>query len=99
MTDLKRLNKFISDTGFCSRREADKYIEDGRVTVNGIRPEMGVKVSSTDVVLVDGKTLKAIPVNAFILPITNPLVLPVLQSEKFKVILLKQLITPIGSFQ
>ena len=42
MTDLKRLNKFISDTGFCSRREADKYIEDGRVTVNGIRPEMGV---------------------------------------------------------
>lgn len=66
MTDLKRLNKFISDTGFCSRREADKYIEDGRVTVNGIRPEMGVKVSSTDVVLVDGKTLKAIPKRVYI---------------------------------
>ena len=35
MTELKRLNKFISETGFCSRREADKYIEEGRVTVNG----------------------------------------------------------------
>ncbi|WP_253951842.1 S4 domain-containing protein, partial [Pseudoalteromonas sp. TB25] len=35
MTELKRLNKFISETGFCSRREADKYIEQGRVSVNG----------------------------------------------------------------
>ena len=61
MTDLKRLNKFISDTGFCSRREADKYIEDGRVTVNGQRPEMGVKVAVTDDVLVDGKPLKKVP--------------------------------------
>ena len=66
MTDLKRLNKFISDTGFCSRREADKYIEDGRVTVNGQRPEMGVKVVSTDVVLIDGKPLKKVPKRAYI---------------------------------
>lgn len=66
MTDLKRLNKFISDTGFCSRREADKYIEDGRVTVNGIRPEMGVKVSTSDNVLIDGKALKKVPKRAYI---------------------------------
>ncbi|NNG41466.1 23S rRNA pseudouridine(2604) synthase RluF [Pseudoalteromonas sp. NEC-BIFX-2020_002] len=66
MTDLKRLNKFISDTGFCSRREADKYIEDGRVTVNGIRPEMGVKVSASDNVLIDGKALKKVPKRAYI---------------------------------
>lgn len=66
MTDLKRLNKFISDTGFCSRREADKYIEDGRVTVNGNRPEMGVKVAATDDVLVDGKPLKKVPKRAYI---------------------------------
>ena len=66
MTDLKRLNKFISDTGFCSRREADKYIEDGRVTVNGLRPEMGVKVASSDVVLIDNKPLKAVPKRAYI---------------------------------
>lgn len=61
MTELKRLNKFISETGFCSRREADKYIEEGRVTVNGSLPEMGVKVSETDDVLIDGKPLKAKP--------------------------------------
>jgi 23S rRNA pseudouridine2604 synthase len=66
MTDLKRLNKFISDTGFCSRREADKYIEDGRVTVNGVCPEMGVKVSPSDAVLVDGKPLKAPPKRVYI---------------------------------
>lgn len=66
MTELKRLNKFISDTGFCSRREADKYIEDGRVTVNGQRPEMGVKVASSDVVLIDGNALKKVPKRAYI---------------------------------
>lgn len=66
MTDLKRLNKFISETGFCSRREADKYIEQGRVTVNGELPEMGVKVAQSDVVLVDGKQLKAPPKRVYI---------------------------------
>ena len=66
MTDLKRLNKFISETGFCSRREADKYIEQGRVTVNGELPEMGVKVAHDDVVLVDGKPLKEPPKRVYI---------------------------------
>ena len=66
MTELKRLNKFISETGFCSRREADKYIEQGRVTVNGELPEMGVKVAQSDVVLVDGKPLKAPPKRVYI---------------------------------
>ncbi len=61
MTNLteKRLNKFISETGFCSRREADKLIDAGRVTVNGKVPEMGLKVTTNDEVLVDGKPLKA----------------------------------------
>ena len=54
---LTRLNKFISETGFCSRREADKLIEQGRVTLNGLKPEVGTKVKDTDVVLVDGKPL------------------------------------------
>ena len=66
MTELKRLNKFISETGFCSRREADKYIEQGRVSVNGNAPEMGVKVAATDVVLVDGKPLKTPPKRVYI---------------------------------
>ncbi|GAB7219501.1 23S rRNA pseudouridine(2604) synthase RluF [Vibrio comitans] len=57
--NAKRLNKFISETGFCSRREADRLIEQGRVTINGKIPEMGTKVTSEDEVLVDGKPLRA----------------------------------------
>lgn len=55
---LKRLNKFIGETGFCSRREADKYIEQGRVTINGIVPELGTKVSLHDEVRIDGKLIR-----------------------------------------
>jgi 23S rRNA pseudouridine2604 synthase len=55
---LKRLNKFIGETGFCSRREADKYIEEGRVTINGIVPELGTKVSPDDEVRIDGKLIR-----------------------------------------
>lgn len=57
MEELKRLNKYISETGFCSRREADKLIEQGRVTLNGIVPEMGTKVSPDDEVRVDGEII------------------------------------------
>ncbi len=56
--NLKRLNKFIGETGFCSRREADKLIEDRRVTINGIVPEMGTKVSPNDEVRIDGKLIR-----------------------------------------
>ncbi len=56
--NLKRLNKFIGETGFCSRREADKLIEEGRVTVNGSVPEMGTKVSPDDEVRIDGKLIR-----------------------------------------
>lgn len=53
-----RLNKVISDSGLCSRREADKYIEQGRVTVNGKPAEMGTKIGANDVVRVDGHIIK-----------------------------------------
>jgi len=53
-----RLNKFISDTGTCSRREADKLIEQGRVTVNGKIPEVGTKVTVHDKIRIDGQTLE-----------------------------------------
>jgi len=53
----KRLNKFIGETGYCSRREADKLIEEGRVTLNGIVPEMGTKVFPTDEIRIDGKLI------------------------------------------
>lgn len=57
-TKLTRLNKFLSETGFCSRREADKLIEAGQVTINGIVPEMGTKVTPQDEVRVDGKLIR-----------------------------------------
>ncbi|CSA64515.1 pseudouridine synthase family 1 protein [Vibrio cholerae] len=55
----KRLNKFISETGYCSRREADKLIEQGRVTLNGLQPEVGSKVTEQDEVCIDGKPLRS----------------------------------------
>lgn len=54
-----RLNKHISDTGFCSRREADRLVGEGRVTINGLRARIGAEVGEGDVVLVDGLALKA----------------------------------------
>lgn len=55
---LKRLNKYIGETGFCSRREADTLIEEGRVTVNGNLAEMGMKVTNDDEVRIDGKLIR-----------------------------------------
>ncbi|GAA0354653.1 hypothetical protein GCM10009092_18680 [Bowmanella denitrificans] len=54
-----RLNKFISDSGYCSRREADKLIEQKRVSINGKVPELGTKVMPGDQVSVDGKPVGA----------------------------------------
>jgi 23S rRNA pseudouridine2604 synthase len=56
-SEHKRLNKFISEKGYCSRREADKLIEDGRVTINGIVPQMGTKVKPSDKVCIDGVSI------------------------------------------
>lgn len=52
-----RLNKYISDSGHCSRREADKLIENNRVRVNGRRPEVGTRVMPGDEVTVDGMAI------------------------------------------
>jgi len=50
-----RLNKFLSETGRCSRREADKWIEAGRVTVNGAPAALGTRVAAGDEIRVDGE--------------------------------------------
>ena len=52
--ETKRLNKAISETGYCSRRAADKLIEAGKVKVNGQVPELGTKVTAEDVISVNG---------------------------------------------
>jgi 23S rRNA pseudouridine2604 synthase len=56
-----RLNKFISETGIVSRREADRLIEEGAVKVNGRRAEMGMRVTDADRITVRGKPLRAKP--------------------------------------
>lgn len=52
-----RINKYLSEVGFCSRREADKLILDGRVTINGRIPDMGTKVTFDDEIRVDGELI------------------------------------------
>lgn len=52
-----RLNKYISETGACSRREADKWIEQGRVTCNGLPAALGTQVGEHDEVRIDGKLI------------------------------------------
>ena len=55
-----RLNKFLSEAGACSRREADRLIEDGRVSVDGKTASMGMKVTRNQVVKVNGKTVSKV---------------------------------------
>lgn len=49
-----RINKYLSEIGYCSRRGADKLLEQGRITINGSVPELGTKVNEDDLVAVDG---------------------------------------------
>lgn len=70
-SDTTRLNKFISETGFCSRRDADKYIEQGAVNVNGVRAEVGTKVTADDVVKVNGKLIKPADKSKFVVLALN----------------------------
>lgn len=56
--NLMRLNKYISESGICSRREADKFIEAGKVSINGEIAVVGRKVSINDTVVVNGITIK-----------------------------------------
>lgn len=57
-SNLIRLNKYLSEAGYCSRREADRLIEQGRVTINGKAPEMGTKVGPQDEVRVNGTLIE-----------------------------------------
>ena len=73
MSQLKRINKYLSEVGFCSRREADKLIEAGRVTVNGTIPEMGTKVVQDDVIAVDGTPVENTKANFVYLAFNKPI--------------------------
>jgi 23S rRNA pseudouridine2604 synthase len=61
-----RINKHLAETGACSRREADQWIEAGRVTVNGARAVLGTQVQDGDDVRVDGRPLRARPERVYL---------------------------------
>ncbi len=60
------INKFISSTGICSRREAEKFILDGKVTINGKPAQLGNRIFDGDIVKVNGQSLKAKPKTLYI---------------------------------
>ncbi len=64
--DSVSLNKYISETGICSRREADRWIEAGRIKINGKTAAKGNRVFENDLVTIDGKPLKSKPKSVFI---------------------------------
>lgn len=67
-----RINKFLSEAGFCSRRAADKLIEQDRVTINGKVPEMGTKITDDDEVRVDGELISKPKVEPVYLAFNKP---------------------------
>lgn len=70
--DKTRINKYLSEVGFCSRREADKLLEQGRITINGVNPEMGTKVSDEDEILVDGISIRKTEDNHVYIVLNKP---------------------------
>ncbi|MCI8509042.1 MAG: pseudouridine synthase [Lachnospiraceae bacterium] len=58
MKDTIRLNKYLSAAGVCSRRKADEWIAEGKVLVNGVPADMGMRVSETDQISIDGRIIK-----------------------------------------
>lgn len=53
-----RINKYLSEVGYCSRRAADKLLEHGRITINGKKPELGTKIFEGDEIRVDGELIE-----------------------------------------
>lgn len=58
MQEKTRINKYLSEVGYCSRRAADKLLEEGRIKINGVIPELGTKISDEDLVEVDGVAIR-----------------------------------------
>ena len=68
-----RINKYLSEVGYCSRRAADKLIEQGRVTINGEVPLMGTKIVEGDKVCVDGKAVSKSEEAAVYIALNKPM--------------------------
>ena len=72
MEETVRLNKFLSEKGICSRREADRLFDEGKVMVNGVCAVMGQKVSSADEIVVDGKKVSTKQVKPVLIAVNKP---------------------------
>ena len=72
MEETVRLNKFLSEKGICSRREADRLVDEGKVMVNGVCAVMGQKVSSADEIVVDGKKVSTKQVKPVLIADNKP---------------------------
>ena len=72
MEETDRLNKFLSERGICSRREADRLVDEGKVMVNGVCAVMGQKVSSADEIVVDGKKVSTKQVKPVLIAVNKP---------------------------
>lgn len=72
MEETVRLNKFLSEKGICSRREADRLVDEGKVMVNGVCAVMGQKVSSADEIVVDGKKVSTKQVKPILIAVNKP---------------------------
>ena len=72
MEETVRLNKFLSEKGICSRREADLLVDEGKVMVNGVCAVMGQKVSSADEIVVDGKKVSTKQVKPVLIAVNKP---------------------------
>jgi len=70
--EMIRLNKFLSEKGICSRREADRLVESGKVKVNGVTATLGMKVSPEDDIVVDGKPVSRKQVKPVLLAVNKP---------------------------
>ena len=72
MEETVRLNKFLSEKGICSRREADRLVDEGKVMVNGVCAVMGQKVRSADEIVVDGKKVSTKQVKPVLIAVNKP---------------------------
>lgn len=87
-----RLNKFLSDAGVCSRRQADRYVEQGRILVDGEPAQMGQKVHAGQDIRVDGKRV-SVSRKQIVLAVNKPKALSVRQRSERKIISLILLAT------
>ena len=82
MSESVRINKYIANAGVCSRRDADKLIDAGKVTINGVRATCGMSVTENDEVCVHGKTIK-VKEEKVVLAFYKPIGITCTERDKF----------------